>query len=386
MYEPSGPNNVQPINIPDSALSGIHGSKWLASWWLASLGSIACFLAAGRLLFSQRKQFGGGRKPTIRFRAGSTSRISGIFVLVMAAGGFLVNAYASYVPNLRAARRAFATVTHVGKDFGEPGIAGDSRHGAVSVVRLPGDSTLRVPASNAWIYTPPAYDGSGKTRYPILYLIHGYPGSAADWFVAGETDQIMDALVAGQLVEPMIVVSLDINGSWQRDTGCLDAVDGPRMESWLYGRVLPFFEKAYPIDSRRTCRILGGVSAGGYCALDQGLRHQEIWGTVLSFEGYGDPGRGGRIAFKGDQAAIRSHSPSFYLPTITFMHPQAFYLDSGDRLGRARVRKLADLLAERQQMLYYRINRGEGHSWSEVRAGLPYALIFASREFPEQAH
>lgn len=352
---------------------------------------MACLLLAVRLAVGKRRTGGkmfdlpGARTQGPRIRAHAALRIFGCFLSVLGAGSVLANAYTSYIPNLRSVRRVWAAATRMGNSYREPGQADGSIHGEVSIVRLEADPFLRVPASNAWIYTPPGYEDSGKTRYPILYLIHGYPGTAADWFVAGETDRIMDVLVAQHLVEAMIVVSLDVNGGFQRDSGCLDAMNGPQMESWLYDRVLPFIDRAYPTDPTRTQRILGGVSAGGYCALDQGLRHQGTWGTILSFEGYGDPGRGGRLAFKGDRAAIRAHTPSSYVPTMVFTHLQAFYLDSGDRLGRARVAKLARLLDDRGQFLHHRINPGVGHSWSEVRAGLPHALVFASRQLAGQS-
>ena len=371
MHEPSAPRLVPPIDIPDSVLSGIHGSSWVASWWLAGPGSALCALGAARLLVL--------RGPAARSRHKLVS-LAGVLSLAACAGALLANAYSGYVPDPGAARRLLAELTGLGTIDREPGVVGDQQHGSVSVVRVPGNEALRVPGSKAWVYTPGGYDGSGATRYPVLYLIHGYPGMAADWFVAGGTERIMDALLAGHLIDPMLVVSLDVNAGWQKDTGCLDAVDGPKMETWLYDTVLPFFERSYPLRPGRAARALGGVSAGGYCALDQGLRHQETWSTILSFEGYGDPGRGGRIAFKGDRRAIRSHSPALYLPTMTFTHPQAFYLDSGDRIGMKRVAKLAALLSSRAQVLYHRVNRGHGHSWSEVRAGLPHALVFASRQ------
>ncbi len=376
MLEPSVPRPVAPIHIPDSVLSGIHGSSWLASWWLAGTGSALCAAGAARLL--------GLRGAPVRSKHKLAS-LAGILSLAACAGALLANAYSGYIPDPGAARRLLAELTGLGTIDGEPGVVGDQRHGSVTVVRVPGDEGLRVPGSNAWVYTPPGYVGSGRTRYPVLYLIHGYPGIAADWFVAGGTERIMDALLAGHLIDPMLVVSLDVNAGRQKDTGCLDAVDGPKTETWLYHTVLPFFERSYPLRPGRAGRALGGVSAGGYCALDQGLRHQETWSTILAFEAYGDPGRGGRIAFKGDTRAIRSHSPVLYLPTMAFTHPQAFYLDSGDRIGMKRVAKLAALLSSRGQVLYHRVNRGHGHSWSEVRAGLPHALVFASRQLGKSA-
>ncbi|GAA5226066.1 alpha/beta hydrolase [Paeniglutamicibacter antarcticus] len=388
MYLPFSSNDVAPINLSDAVLSSTGGSTWLSSWWTAGAVTAVCLLVAVFLLLFHRplsrKRPGrnGQPKSRNRFWAGIVARIAGVLVLVLVAGAFLANAYVGYVPNLTAGGRVLAAATGQGSDAGAPGTVAVGGPGTVGSVGMPGDTKLRVAASDAWVYTPPGYDASGKTRYPVLYLIHGYPGTAADWFAAAQIDQTMDALIAQNMVKPMIVVSLDVNGGGQRDTECLDAINGPKIESWIYTQAIPFIDKTYPTRTDRSGRILGGMSSGGYCSLDQGLRHQDTWSTIISFEGYGDPGSGGKSAFNGNQALIKAHSPSDYLPTMKFTHPQAFYLDNGDRSGVARVKKLADQLKSRQQKVYYRINAGQGHTWSEVRAGLPYALVFASRELP----
>ncbi len=386
MYERSSPPDIQPINIPDSVLSTLSGSTWLSSWWFAGAVSAVCLVLVALLLFlhhplaRRRPTRRGLRKSSARFWSGAAGRIAGSVVLLLVSATFLANAYAGYVPNLKAANRVIGAVTGQGLGGGSRGTATGAVPSSVSTLRLPGVPALRVPASNAWVYTPAGYDASGKTRYPVLYLIHGYPGTAADWFAAGQIDTAMDALVSRKLVEPMILVSLDVNGGGQRDTECLDAIDGPKIESWIYARAVPSIDKNYPTQANRKGRIIGGMSSGGFCSLDQGLRHQDVWGIVLAFEGYGNPGSGGQSALKNNQAEIAAHSPSKYIPTMKFTHRQSFYLDSGDRGGVVRIEKLVTQLQDRGQIAYRRVNKGQGHTWSEVRAGLPYALVFASRE------
>ncbi len=48
------------------------------------------------------------------------------------------------------------------------------------------------------VYLPPTYNthiGQNK-RYPVLYLLHGSPGAAHDWFTAGKANQSADTLLA----------------------------------------------------------------------------------------------------------------------------------------------------------------------------------------------
>jgi enterochelin esterase family protein len=55
------------------------------------------------------------------------------------------------------------------------------------------------------VYTPPGYESS-QTRYPVLYLLHGYGGDEGEWAGLGRTVQILDNLIAAGRARPMIVV------------------------------------------------------------------------------------------------------------------------------------------------------------------------------------
>ncbi|HUI54253.1 MAG TPA: alpha/beta hydrolase-fold protein [Bryobacteraceae bacterium] len=63
---------------------------------------------------------------------------------------------------------------------------------------------------NAWrhiyVYTPPGYDASLKTRYPVFYLQHGGGEDERVWIEMGRTNVILDNLLAQGKVKPMIVV------------------------------------------------------------------------------------------------------------------------------------------------------------------------------------
>jgi enterochelin esterase-like enzyme len=51
-------------------------------------------------------------------------------------------------------------------------------HGASLVGNLAGDS----PHRNVSVYLPPGYEHLRKSRYPVLYLLHGFTDSDANWF------------------------------------------------------------------------------------------------------------------------------------------------------------------------------------------------------------
>ena len=80
----------------------------------------------------------------------------------------------------------------------------DVPHGAVQSVWYP-SPILKQKGRRMYVYTPPDYMTS-KSRYPVLYLLHGGGGDEDQWINLGRTNVIMDNLIAAGKVKPMIVV------------------------------------------------------------------------------------------------------------------------------------------------------------------------------------
>jgi enterochelin esterase-like enzyme len=57
----------------------------------------------------------------------------------------------------------------------------------------------------AVVYTPPGYE-KGKTKYPVLYLQHGWGENETSWGIQGKTNLIMDNMIAEGRIKPFIVV------------------------------------------------------------------------------------------------------------------------------------------------------------------------------------
>ncbi|MDO5745680.1 MAG: hypothetical protein Q4P23_14590, partial [Micrococcaceae bacterium] len=102
MNESSAAHQAPPELIPDSVLRALRGSTWMASWWLAVPGSMACLVPAVRLALGKRRtgakmlDLPGARTQGSRMTAHAASRILGCFFLVLGAGSVLANAYTSY--------------------------------------------------------------------------------------------------------------------------------------------------------------------------------------------------------------------------------------------------------------------------------------------------
>ena len=77
-------------------------------------------------------------------------------------------------------------------------------HGTVHVHRYQSQS-LGVPR-RLYLYTPPGYETDRDTRYPVLYLFHGFGDTDDAWTGVGRANLIMDNLIAAKKARPFIVV------------------------------------------------------------------------------------------------------------------------------------------------------------------------------------
>jgi enterochelin esterase-like enzyme len=331
---------------------------------LIALG-LGGLLAASAALAVRGRQRGGfaGRQRWLR-RAGAAAWFSGLTACTVLAWA---NVYVGYVPNL-------------------PDLLGrltaPGGHGSQVVTLRIGGLGLDVPPRPAYLYLPPGYadPASATRRYPVLYLLHGYPGGPADWFRGGQIRPVMDAMLRDHLVQPMIVVAPDANGGWLRDSEMLNQVGGPQVETYLTRTVVQAVDRRFRTVADRAGRAIGGMSSGGYGALNLGLRHQDLFSVVLAEMPYGDPGPVTASLLGGSHALWLANSPGAYIPTLAFRHPMAVDLLAGTRdPTRSEAARLARMLQARGQDAVDTVVPGANHTWRGAHAELPYALAFASQ-------
>jgi enterochelin esterase-like enzyme len=279
-----------------------------------------------------------------------------------------LNAYVGYIPTLP------ALFGHLPATRGRTGS---------QVLRLSiGAPALDVPASPAYVYLPPGYDNPANAtrRYLVVYLLHGWPGGPLDWFRAVPTQQLMDAMLADHLIQPMLVVAPNGNGGWLHDSEMLNQVGGAQLEIYLTHTVVGYVNAHFRTVADRAGRAIGELSSGGYGALNLGLRHQDVYSVILPEMPYGDPGRTGLALLGGSRALWAANAPDRYLPTMRFRHRMAVELLSGLHDGqRAEALRLERMLRAHRQPAVFTLVIGAGHTWRGAGLELPYALVFASR-------
>ena len=122
------------------------------------------------------------------------------------------------------------------------------------------------------VYTPPGYNPAARTKYPVLYLLHGSGDSDREWSAWGRANWILDNLLAEGKAKPMIVVMPDGHPVTGTDPAVRAKASQVFMDD-LIGSVMPLAESAYKIDARRQSRALAGLSMGGGQTLYVGLRN-----------------------------------------------------------------------------------------------------------------
>ena len=123
------------------------------------------------------------------------------------------------------------------------------------------------------VYLPDSYNKDSK-RYPVLYLLHGAGGDENEWLSKGGVRETMDALIARRLIQPMVVIMPGHTAAWW--------VDGAKEkgETALLKEVIPHAEGKFRVDSVRGNRLVAGLSAGGYGALNLAFKYPQMFAAA----------------------------------------------------------------------------------------------------------
>jgi S-formylglutathione hydrolase FrmB len=143
--------------------------------------------------------------------------------------------------------------------------------------------TFRTPAlaadTHVRVLLPSGYDRSGRTRYPVLYLLHGAIDDYKSWTDKGDAEKITAGL-------PLIVVMPDA-GQYGNYTNWFNdgAFGQPEWETFHIGQLLPWIDAHYPTIATRSGRAAAGLSMGGGGAMAYAARHPDLFVSASAFSG-----------------------------------------------------------------------------------------------------
>jgi enterochelin esterase-like enzyme len=192
------------------------------------------------------------------------------------------SANAGLVPNLLNPR----SLLHVPGDRSLPWEVGNVPHG--SVHRHMYASPIGGDTRDLYVYTPPGYDAAASTRYPVLYLLHGFSDDASAWTAVGMANVILDNLIARGAARPMIVAmplgygAPEIVHTSPRSEAIGDKnVD--RFSDMMISEIIPQVEQSYRAATDRPSRAIAGLSMGGGESLFVGLNHLDRFSAIGGF-------------------------------------------------------------------------------------------------------
>jgi len=256
----------------------------------------------------------------------------------------------------------------------------------------------------ALIYTPPGYETNTKTRYPVLYLLHGWGENELGWTFQGHVDQIMDNLLAAGKVKPMLIVMDNLNAVKPGEDGTIynargvltQAVPQPQppmggapgvpgagpggarppaagapparpmirlsttFTEMMVTDLIPMVEKTYRALPGRENRAMAGLSMGGMQTFNTGLQNLDkfayLGGLSGNCGGFGggafDPKTTCNGAF-ADAAAFNKKVKVLFLSTGSVEGP--------------RTKQFSDALTQAGVTNVYFESPGTAHEWLSWR-------------------
>jgi enterochelin esterase-like enzyme len=148
-------------------------------------------------------------------------------------------------------------------------------HGKISY-RLYKSSTLGTTRPLI-VYMPPGFDFNGKTKYPVLYLIHGGSDTEETWTKVGNANFIADNLIAQGKAVPMIIVM---------PYGNVRPSPMPSFTQDVINDIIPYIEANFPVVKDSRHRAVAGFSVGGGQTLNIGIPHADKFAYVSSYAPY----------------------------------------------------------------------------------------------------
>ncbi|MEO5594357.1 MAG: alpha/beta hydrolase-fold protein [Chitinophagaceae bacterium] len=133
-------------------------------------------------------------------------------------------------------------------------------HGNVQQVLFPSASTNT--SRRAFVYTPPGYNKDTKTKYPVLYLQHGWGEDETAWSNQGHANLIVDNMIAEGSLQPFIIVMTygmtnDVKPGGIRDFK-IDA-----FQTVLVDELIPYVDANFRTIAKPSHRAMAGLSMGG---------------------------------------------------------------------------------------------------------------------------
>ena len=231
------------------------------------------------------------------------------------------------------------------------------------------------------VYLPPGYTSDPTRRYPVFYLLHGFPGRPAAFLLTVRAGVVDDILAAQGRTGPLILVMpFGSTGTFTDKEWANGIRPHEGWETFVARDLVRAIDSRYRTIPTGAGRALGGLSEGGYGALNIGLHHPGEFRVLESWSGY-ERADDLKSIFGGDRQLLDANSP---LDTLTSAAPALrrthtyvwFYSGTTDRLRHQNLDFEAQLARVGIGHRFFLV-RG-GHNWALWRGEASRAVLAAA--------
>jgi S-formylglutathione hydrolase FrmB len=212
--------------------------------------------------------------------------------LCLLSAGLALNLWVGYFPTVQAAWNELTAgplpdETDLNTVMAMRG-KGIPAHGALVPVTIPADAS-GFKHRTELVYLPPAWFAANAPKLPVVMMIAGEFNTPSDWPRTGNAIATIDNFAAAHNGTAPVFVFVDVGGSFNNDTEC---VDGPRgnVADHLTRDVPPFLTGTFGVDAAAWGVL--GWSMGGTCAVDLAVMHPELFSTFVDIAGDTGPNAG----------------------------------------------------------------------------------------------
>lgn len=307
------------ISLPSAIVVGIGAAAW-AHWYVDSQGMAgdpapdALWIWVGLTGFALGVAVLGWRSTRWR-RVASLAAVP----LCLLCTGLAVNNWVGYFPTVQIAWNQLtagplpdetdqSTVLAMQESGTVPS------HGSVVQVDIPNTASGFKHRSEL-VYLPPQWFATKPPpKLPVVMMIAGEFNTPADWLRTGNAATIADDFARSHGGNAPVLVFVDVGGSFNNDTECVNGVRG-NVADHLTKDVVPYVISNYGVSPSSANWGTVGWSMGGTCAVDLTVMHPELFSSFVDIAGDMGPNAGthdqtvARL-FGGNSAAWAEFDPS----------------------------------------------------------------------------
>ena len=216
-------------------------------------------------------------------------------------------------------------------------------------------------SQETYVYLPPGYAAHPHERYPVLYLLHGFPGRPLAFIQTVQMGIVEDSLVTRRRAKPLILVmpfgstGTFSDKEWVNGWGTFVARD-----------VVRYVDTHYRTVAAPSGRAIGGLSEGGYGAINIALHHPHEFSVVESWSGYVKPDPL-RSIFGPKLQLLAANDPRLLLrraaPALRNVHTYFWFYSGTEDRFRAQNRAFAHELTKLRIPNRFFESFG-GHNWA----------------------